>query len=543
MLANWYSKYLDSNIFRYSGCGEGDNSRSHYYDQYFVKGFIDYVGKCNRFVPFKDQEVVNSSFALYLKLQNLKKPSNYRKALPNREASYISASKYDKAQPVLDEGAWELAGDWTLRHFYPFMGGSGVLDQETTIGELDKTTSCGYPWNLKFHNKGELLADARASAVISDYWNTISGGNCDRIIPIWTVSQKVEMRDVDKLRLNKIRTFTACPIELSVATNRLCLDMNNRFYASNNQTWSFVGSSTFLQGWDRLYRRLIIHPNAFELDESEYDSSLFGRALYGQQEIRWELLDSTYRTPSNARALGEVYDNIVHSVCVLENGELFQKHTGNPSGSSNTIVDNTMILFRLFAYAWIVLCKERGEKPDYEVFMANVEAALNGDDNTFTVSDTYVGLFNPTTIGRVWTEIGVTTKTPCSTPRPLKDVSFLSHTFDWDDDLSLWMPVPETEKVLASLLFNSKYNDNRWHYLRACALRITSYGNKECRKIIAGYIEFLNKEYSAQMYGSFNDIDIKHIRGLWRSDAAIEALYCGQEGLCSGALKSLICAA
>jgi len=41
------------------------------------------------------------------------------------------------------------------------------------------------------------------------------------------------------------------------------------------------------------------------------------------------------------------------------------------------------------------------------------------------------------------------------------------------------------------------------------------------------------------MYGECNGIDIKHIRGLWRSDAAIESLYLGQESVCSGALKSL----
>jgi len=440
---------------------------------------------------------------------------------------------------LLDEGAWELAGDWTLRHFYPFMGGSSVLSQEATISELDMVTSCGYPWNLKYKNKGEFLADAKASAVIGDFWAILAGENVDNIVPIWTVSQKVEMRDIEKLRLNKIRTFTACPIELSVATNRLCLDMNNRFYASNNKTWSFVGCSTFLQGWDRLYNRLCIHPNAFELDESEFDSSLFGRAMYGQREIRWELLAAEYKTVENARALAGVYDCIVHSVCVLENGELFQKHTGNPSGSSNTIVDNTMILFRLFAYAWIIACHDRKEKPDYDIFMANVEAALNGDDNTFTVSDQYVSFFNPTVIGEIWTSIGVTTKTPCSTSRLLSEVSFLSHSFDFDEDLGIWMPVPETEKVLASLCFNSKVDDVRWHYLRACALRLTSYGNRECRSVISGYIEYLNAQYGDHMYGECNGIDIKHIRGLWRSDAAIESLYLGQESVCSGALKSL----
>jgi hypothetical protein len=187
-----------------------------------------------------------------------------------------------------------------------------------------------------------------------------------------------------------------------------------------------------------------------------------------------------------------------------------------------------MILFRLFAYSWIILCYKNNKVPDYQEFMDNVEAALNGDDNSFTVDPAY-RWFNPVSIGEVWTGIGVNTKTPCVLPRKLKEVTFLSHGFEWNEELKLWMPYPETEKVLCSLAYNSSVDDVRWHYLRACALRLTSYGNKECRDIISGYIEYLNSNYESHMYGSINGIEMKEIRNLWRSDASIEALYCGEE--------------
>jgi hypothetical protein len=452
---------------------------------------------------------------------------------PKLEAGFKSAAKYDKGQPELDEGAWALAGDWTKQHFHHVMGGSRVLDEELVLTEMDKTTSCGYPWNLQFQNKTIFLADEKARSVLTDFWDVLALPE-NTIVPIWTCSQKVEMRDVAKLNQMKHRTFTASPIEHSVATNRMCLDMNNKFYTGGDRTWSFVGTSKFLQGFDALYRRLDRHKNAFELDESEFDSSLFARAMMGQRDIRWSFLREVDQTPDNMLRLTALYVSIVHSVVVLENGELIQKHTGNPSGSSNTIVDNTMILFRLFAYAWLKLWPGV-EPPSYAEFMSEVEAALNGDDNTFTVSDAVVGWFNPTTIAPIWSAIGVTTNTPDEKPRQLKDVRFLSQGFEFDDKLGIWFPVPETERVLSSLYGGANVDDVRWHYLRACALRIDSYGNRECRSVLRAYIEYLDNHYSEKMHGEINGLSMNQIRNVWKSDAWIEALYCGKEA--SGALE------
>lgn len=481
----------------------------------------------------KDSEIINTSFVTYCEERGIKLPSAYRMVKRNMNASFKSAAKYDKEQPVIDQGLWALAGEWTTEHFYPVMGGSRVFTQEEVLAEMDMKTSCGYPWNRKFADKASMLADAKACESIGAFWDILHLP-MDTMVPIWTCSQKVELRAVEKLAENSLRTFTASPIEHSVACNRLCLDMNQRFYGGGDATWSYVGTSKFLQGWDRLYRRLDVHPHAYELDESSFDASLFAQAMYGQRDIRWNMLREEDRTPDTWARLCNVYDSIVHSVIILENGELSQKHTGNPSGSSNTIVDNTMILYRLFAYAWLVLCEEIGRETSRSDFENNVEAALNGDDNTYTVSDECNAWFTPAAIACVWSAIGVTTKTPCQTSRPLKSVMFLSNGFGWDEGLGIWMPVPETERVLSSLCYGSVVDDPRWHLLRACALRLDSYGNVECRRVLSGYIEYLNHKYRAEMFGDVcrsgsAPVSMKEIRNVWKSDVWIEALYCGSE--------------
>jgi len=179
-----------------------------------------------------------------------------------------------------------------------------------------------------------------------------------------------------------------------------------------NKTWSFVGCTKFLGEWDALYRRLGRYGkprseeflrNAFELDESAFDCSLFRRAMYGQRDIRWSMLDPLERTPENWSRFSALYDDVVETVICLETGEIVRKSTGNPSGCSNTVVDNTMILFRLLAYAWILLARAEGRPTTYLDFKQEVEAALNGDDNTFTVSDEVVGWFNATSVSKIWT--------------------------------------------------------------------------------------------------------------------------------------------
>jgi len=506
------------------------------------EGNIDHIGSVRRHVVYKDKEIENRSFTEYCEKRGYKQPSGYRVIFSNPAAGLKSIAKYDKLQPKLDESAWKLAGDWTEMHFGSKMGKSRVLEPEIVIQDMDKGTSCGYPWSLEYHKKREFLASPAAS-VLEDYWKNIA---CPEgvIVPIWTCSQKVEMRTMEKILSNSVRTFTASPVEHSYATNRLCLDFNNRFYASANKTWSFVGTSKFAGGWDGYIRRLsygsfpsrsrVKAHNAFELDEAEYDSSLFAKAMIGQRDIRWSLLSNEDKTEENWMRLVRVYDSIVHSVIVLESGELIQKHTGNPSGSANTIVDNTMILFRLFAYAYIMLCREQGIQPKYTDFMIHVEAALNGDDNTYTCSDEIVGWFTPDNIGRVWSAIGVTTKTPCRTPRLVQDCGFLSQGSMYDERLKCWLPVPETEKVLCSLMWGSAIDDVRWHLLRAYALRIDSYGNVECRKILSDYIDYIRNNYQKKLFGVCTvskDVRLAmcEIDAVYKTDTWLDALYSGCE--------------
>lgn len=484
-----------------------------------------FLGRVDRYVPYKDRRLTDPYVSEALREANITFEEKYRMCNPHTEAMTVSIAKYNRGQPVLDDSLWTVAGDWTERHFSPYLADSVVLPLFKCMREADRQTSAGYPWSRFFKNKGEFMDSAEFERVIDTYWTKL--GTEDPFISLWTASLKRELRPVEK---KTQRTFTASSTEGSISANRLCLDMNEKFYASNNKTWSFVGCSKFNLGFNRLYHRLNVHPNAYALDETAYDASLFRDAMFGQRDLRWNMMHSHHKTPENKVRLWNIYDQIVNSCIVLDDGQVYQKNTGNPSGSANTIVDNTMILFRLLAYAWLVCCKNSRQLNDfgsYAAFMKNVEGALNGDDNTLTISNSVHEFFNGEKIAAVWSSIGITTKSSSGDwkARKLEQVDFLSHDFVNIDDI--WLPKPEREKVLASALYGNECLDVRFTLLRLYALRIESWPCVQTRSDLRVIINSIRKKYTMELQGVITgtQLTMKDVEAVYKTDAEIWRLY------------------
>jgi len=508
-----------------------------------------WLGRTSRRVRYATSVGVCPFFREFVMLKTGTMPQTlwpqYSRTICNHLAGYKSVAKYDKAQPVLNLNDWRLAGEWTIRHFEPYLSGSRVVDAEFARLEMDKQTSPGYPWNVISRTKSGILSQKCYLDYVLTYWQKLASGK--RCPVIWCSNVKDELRSAEKLAANKLRTFTGAPLEHVECTMRMCWDMNNSFYRSNNKTWSFVGSSKFRRAWDALYRRLSKHPNAFELDESAYDASLFREAMFGMIDFRWAMFAPSERTPDNRRRLEALYVEIVDSILVCSEGDLLTKNTGNPSGSANTIVDNTIVLFRLMAYAWIQLWRSAkasnrfsslvlGEDyPVYSDFVDEVEAALNGDDNTWTASDSVAPWYNAKSVSAVWSGIGVITHADTFEPRHLSACSFLSMYFrKAGTSSSLIVPVPEKEKVYCALLWGGRCLTNpRMALLRAYALRIESYWDPECRVFLSEYIKWMLLTHSDELKSAPSkkglDFTFNQVQTVFRTDNEIEMLYLGYE--------------
>jgi len=545
---SWYARYTSKTIF-----GGGDSWPSSLAEKQPKAEYLQWITHVTRGVFSKDRLIFNDALIDCFTREGWPLPRRYLPSVVNTEACYSSFWKYNKPQPSPQRYAWKLSYDWMERHFRPHMGGSQEFPRDFVLREMNMDSSPGYPWSLTYHTKKLMLEDERMMKVLPDYFEACAlTYPCD-IVPIWTCSVKGdELRPVEKIMANKLRTFTASPFEHSTALNMLCLDMNNRFYRSAGKTWSFVGRSLFRGEWNLLGQQLETHPNKNEVDGKEYDSSLFAEMLWDLCFFRFCCLAPEYRTERNWNVLRNLYDSIINSVCVLDLGDLIRKFTGNPSGSSNTIVDNTLALARLFFYAWIVIAFKRmcevgdtisrsddpldpsqprptvmpEESYDYTFMMRHVAAAMNGDDLDYSVSDFVNDWFTPQAIAEVWTDIGVVTVAG-RTVHDLTQLSFLSHTFVMK--AGLWLPSPETDKVLGSLYVGSKHDDVRWHLMRAYALRTQSFMNDECRYKIEKLIDYMHANYQDMLVGFVNGIPMDSIRAMWHSDTVLWRLYTGQE--------------
>jgi len=469
--------------------------------------------------------------------------TKYGLAVPNKLAGYSSLIKYDKPQPILDSLIRKKAMEWTKKHF-AIMGNSKVWhDFDYIKSELNMSASAGFGWGSdpSIRTKRDFYNCPGAKEFVDSYFDDIKHQYGP--VVFWTNNVKEEIRDREKIFLNKLRTFTGSPIEHVHACTRMFGDMNDKFYRSGNTGahWSFVGSTKFRRGWTQLFRRLSKHPNAYELDESEYDSSLFREVMYFMADLRVGMLAEEERTQENINRVWNLYVEIVDSVIVTQDGDVVTKNTGNPSGSSNTIVDNTIILFFLLAYAWLILCPE--DFSSYESFTSNVEAALNGDDNDWTVSDVGNKFFNALQVSKVWSGLGVTTKYGDSPdPRKLEDCQFLSSSFK---KIGLdWVPVPDTQKVMCSMAYHLKSPTPRWSLLRACALRIESFWNDECRQLLHSYILWLLTEYAMELRvpcdpADQNDVfTFEHVFAVFKTDFQLRSLYLCEEGAGTADLSS-----
>lgn len=496
----------------------------------FLTGQVDFVGKCRRFVKYSEVEVKNTSFEFFINTNNLLQSfrgheQDYRMIIPAPSLGFRSIAKYDRVQPKYDCNAMDMAQDWALRHWYVSCAGSKIVSVLDAKNNLQSNSATGYPLGIKYPNKGKFK-DSDDFVLCEEYFQSLK---CSpNHIPIWTASQKYEMRSKEKIDKRRVRTFTASPVEHTYALNRMCLDFNERFYKSRDRTWSFVGTSKFFRGFHRLVNRLQKHKKCYAMDETDYDASLFADLLWRVMLIRWECYRVEDKTPENWGILIYLYESIIHSWVILENGEVIWKHTGNPSGSANTIVDNTLALYIILAYAWILIT--RGTKwCTYHEYHDNVEGVLNGDDNNFSVSDLCNKYFNPDNILGVWRTIGVTATPEFHEPKLVHELTFLSQTFT--NFGGVWLPSPETVKVLCSILWGAPRDDVRWHMLRACALRMDSWANIELRDMISAYIQFLWDNYSENLVGSFDGISMKDVEGVWKSDHYLFLLYTGYEGV------------
>jgi hypothetical protein len=291
------------------------------------------------------------------------------------------------------------------------------------------------------------------------------------------------LRPKAKVLANKTRLFTSCSMPMCVVTAQVCHGFNKKFIDTALQSSSCVGVSKFNGGFNNIFSHLSTFKTGNGLDGTNFDGSIFTDMFWEIAQFRYECLSSNDQR-EYGYMLCNVYDSIIQSIMILADGLCVQKLFGNPSGSFNTIVDNTLSSFMIFAYLWIRLGF------DWSHFNSDVRLALVGDDNTFTVSDRILEYINSnfTRCLSIIHELGFTFTASNPQLVPLAQLDFLSHTVF--RECGMWLPLANINKLWCSACYAPRRpSDFGFRMLRLCALRVEGYYNTEFRVIVSNFIQ------------------------------------------------------
>lgn len=394
---------------------------------------------------------------------------------PGLEANWKSVRKYHRTHDIgCDEFVWtalDMSYIGTCDYFRNWMGKSEILPMQYVMAKLGLNSGVGFPWDTLGHvSKRSLAYNSSFRDYCQHQWTLLRTGDA---CFVWRSTDKWEIRPFLKVENNDYRTFTAGPADLCVLGNMLCLDANNKFYdgGRSGKCWSFVGNSYVHGEWHNLHTRVRKHPNPVVIDCVKYDSSIIAHLLMEMGFMRLEWLELSPDDDDYDRMI-HFYQHIIKTAILMPDGTLFFKQQGNPSGSVNTVVDNTIILFRILYFAWIILAPP--SMSSLAEFLANVEAALTGDDNMMSVSDKAYQFYNYATISAVCArhlDIGMKDELK---GRGWEDVHFLSAGFTLKH--GIMMPTRDRNKVYCQLTNGGEAPTLMQEWARLCAIRNQCYG-------------------------------------------------------------------
>jgi hypothetical protein len=492
------------------------------------------------------------------------------------KSHYKGLCKYGVPHPTINSKAWEFSKECIQREFFPVMCNSTIVDQETVISQLDKKTSNGTFLKYLFGNKGKFFEHPLSRDYLQDYWDLLL--HREKMIHcLRQMSDKYEVRPTDKLKENKIRVFTADETASIVANNRFSLHMNQKFYMNHTKFSSVVGRSKFYAGFQIFFEMIRRFKLFFSTDVSGWDTVQFFLLQVEQMMFRWSCLRREDQTQDNWARFSNYYLSTIMSFLHAIDGNIYFKQFGVCSGFGNTLIDNTINLFRVWTYVFadlyfashddqlvfdtltavynsspidslqkaIVSRKLQDFEKDtlsYDMMNTKIGMLLTGDDNTHGVCDSITSWFNVDSVTKSFLKLGITMNYEHILPKSIEEVTFLSQHWVKIPQIKIYLPSPDFGKVIGSLIHGCKSPDPRWSLMRAFALRIECWANLQAREAVEDYIKFMYSTHREFLTGEFiipgtetdngglgQKIKMSTIESCHLTASQLDRLYTGEE--------------
>lgn len=374
-----------------------DANKDKFYKTFLEIGEIDrsrvsyvghYVGKNKEYNKFYQS---NNYLETY-KLFDLPDPEvgNFGIAKPNLKS--IQKDFYKYMRPIktdIDPDAFNIARKLLDRFIREKIGTNfPTYTADQAIDSFDGTKASGFPLNQKCRTKGDFRKQHRES--LTKFIEMVFSGENPSVI--FEQVGKEELRDMDRIILNKVRSFNSSAyhpllIERMLFGGFLDAVATTPFFLT--QTTS--GWSPYYGGWDHLVKYMHGNYMYSDMDYVKWDSSLKKMVEEAVMDV---IAGNCNWQPEHFIGHTWLKDNVVSCLALvpLEEGDnetiyaLVKLLEGMKSGQLLTFVLNCFVnLFRHF-YSMVRYFKitEAEFTVEHEEYIYHMKAISCGDDFAFT---------------------------------------------------------------------------------------------------------------------------------------------------------------
>lgn len=397
---------------------------------------------------------------------------------------------------------------------------------------IDRARSPGYPFNLRYKTKGDVMNCEYGWGFISTaVAQILDTGKVNMVFEVrpgyevkychcyFQTSGKGEMRTTDKLlhpdvNKRKTRTFMAGDFVCHCCSLMLYADQNDELLRmSQEKEWSAVGMSPWYGGWNQMARGLLgtISPDEAKFaceDVGHMEASVndyFQTVIYRVRNAY--LVNPYFKTQQVVNLMSWVFENSVYSYVLDVMGFLLLLIGKNKSGHFNTLTDNTLCLILVLLYRMVYYMKHHSVSSlsdragrGFCVNLPSVQDVLKcyfetllramGDDSIIANHD-----WVESTRG-VARHLGFDIKLECPVGL-LSEASFLNAGFHRTE--LVWFMRPNFDKLRASILFNWKSRSWRLTYVKVCAYRMLVFPFERYRVEADAMLDYILRHHDDDM--------------------------------------------
>lgn len=476
----------------------------------------------------------NSDLIQHAKENNLALPMNYFPAILNRDYLLNDFAKFRKSYNWCPRPeAWRITREAFLAEFSLRLI-SRPLTFDEAISRIELSSSPGFPWRSKYATKRDVIEN-ELPLIRSIVERVFATGDVDYVFDgqrytnvFWLTSPKSEIRPIEKVNnvdksKRKTRTFMCGDLICHIVGFMLYKEQNDNFLdLALSNSWSAIGLSPWYGGWNSLVRILLrnsphssIAKNFHCYDASHMEASVSD----AMQDLIYEARNQSL--PSYCEIASQwFYLNVTNSLIIDIDGFVVMKNGKNPSGSFNTLTDNTMALIIVFLYC--ISCFYMSLEKVFEAYH-RIACKMLGDDSIFEECPELADL------EMCANELGFNLL-PESEPGPLTQCSFLSSKFNFNTRYCSWIQYNNWEKTIANVFFNFKARSWRLTYAKLCAVRQIFYAYDDKRVYVDKLLNYILSRHDDDMKREdCKELTYAQARSQLMSDKANKFLIFGLE--------------